>query len=178
METNDGPMSTPRKKKSTVFSGKGPTRIRRSPKLLLKIKLNTFTYKEPVVLSDDDEPQPHSEHHNDPHIEPKSQLQPSFEQSDFEFEPKVEYEPREKMNRIDLSMITTEPTYNNFDVGGTSFENILMNREDFDPFFDVGPKVSINTPLKTLFTRLGLGDINIDNLDAEGGYHSGHDFGI
>ena len=83
METNDGPMSTPNKKKSRVFSGKGPTRIRRSPRLLLKTKLNKFNYKELVLLSDDDEPQPHIEPHsepyNDPHIEPESQLQPSFE---------------------------------------------------------------------------------------------------
>ena len=74
-------------------------------------------------------------------------------------------------------MITTEPTYNNFEIGGTSFGNNLMNGEDFDPFFDVGPRVGIDTPLKTLFTRLGLRNINIDNLDAEEGYHNGPDFG-
>lgn len=56
METNDGPMFTPIKKNSKVFSGKAPTKIKRSPRLLQKTKLNKFTSKEPVLLSNDDEP--------------------------------------------------------------------------------------------------------------------------
>ena len=70
MDAFDGPTSTPKKKKGRVI----PTMIRRSPRLFLKTKLNKFTSKEPVVLSDDDEPpiEPHSE----PLLEPQSQIVP------------------------------------------------------------------------------------------------------
>lgn len=44
-------------------------------------------------------------------------------------------------------------------------------------FFILGLGLVYILFLKRFFTRLGLGDINIDNLDAKERYHSGPDFG-